>query len=128
MTVLTARSPCGLEFDSFGTPDTNRSLFSFAYPAVEILCQEIRRHLPEVKIVLGGPHPSACYKEILESVPEVDFVVLGEGEESLLGLLEHLEGSEEKNVLSGVAARDESGEVVVLKSSKRIKNFFILEK
>ena len=98
------------------------NLFSFAYPAVEILCQEIRRHLPEVKIVLGGPHPSACYKEILESVPEVDFVVLGEGEESLLGLLEHLEGSEEKNVLSGVAARDESGEVVVLKSSKRIKN------
>jgi anaerobic magnesium-protoporphyrin IX monomethyl ester cyclase len=72
--------------------------------------------------VLGGPHPSALYEDILKSVPEVDFVAIGEGEESLLGLLDYLEGKLELKELSGLATRDESGNVVVLKSSKRIKN------
>ncbi len=107
-------------------PDTDlvgiSNLFSFAYPAVEVLCQEIRRVSPEKKIVLGGPHPSALYAEILKNVPAVDFIAIGEGEESLLGLLEYLGGELELNELSGVATRDESGDIIVLKSSKRIKN------
>ncbi len=98
------------------------NLFSFAYPAVELLCQEIRKAHPEKKIILGGPHPSALYNEILENVPEVDFVAIGEGEESILGLAEHLSGKLKLDELSGLATRDESGNVIVLKSSKRIKN------
>ena len=46
------------------------NLFSFAYPIVEVLCQEIRRAYPEKKIVLGGPHPSALYEEILKNVDD----------------------------------------------------------
>ena len=53
------------------------NLFSFAYPAVESLCQEIRKSHPDKKIILGGPHPSAMFRTILETVPEVDFVALG---------------------------------------------------
>ena len=98
------------------------NLFSFAYPAVEVLCQEIRKAYPEKKIVLGGPHPSALYDEILKNIPEVDFIVIGEGEESLLGLLDYLDGKLELNDLSGLATRDESGNITVLNSSKRIKN------
>ena len=106
--------------------DTNlvgiSNLFSFAYPAVEVLCQEIRKAYPEKKIVLGGPHPSALYDEILKNVPEVDFVAIGEGEESLLGLVNYLDGKLELNELSGLATRDKSGNIIVLNSSKRIKN------
>ena len=98
------------------------NLFSFAYPIVEVLCQEIRKAYPEKKIVLGGPHPSALYDEILKNVPAVDFVAIGEGEESLLGLLEYLGGRLDLNELSGLAVRDKSGDIIVLKSSKRIKN------
>ena len=98
------------------------NLFSFAYPIVEVLCQEIRKAYPEKKIVLGGPHPSALYDEILKNIPEVDFIVIGEGEESLLGLLDYLDGKLELNDLSGLATRDESGNIIVLNSSKRIKN------
>ena len=98
------------------------NLFSFAYPAIELLCQEIRKVHPDKKIVLGGPHPSALYEEILANVPEVDFIAIGEGEESLLGLLQYLEGSVEFDDLSGIAAKDDSGKIIVLKSAKRIKN------
>jgi anaerobic magnesium-protoporphyrin IX monomethyl ester cyclase len=98
------------------------NLFSFAYPIVEVLCHEIRKAYPDKKIILGGPHPSALYDEILKNVPAVDFVAIGEGEESLLGLLEYLGGRLELNELSGLAIRGESGDIIVLKSSKRIKN------
>ena len=98
------------------------NLFTFAYPAVEVLCQEIRKAYPHIKIVLGGPHPTALYDEILKTVPEVDFVAIREGEESLLGLLEYLNGKQKFEDLSGLATRDESGDIIVLKSAKRIKN------
>ena len=35
------------------------NLFSFAYPVVQELCRQIRSFNSDIKIVLGGPHPSA---------------------------------------------------------------------
>jgi radical SAM superfamily enzyme YgiQ (UPF0313 family) len=67
------------------------NLFSFAYPVVQELCRQIRAHNSEIKIVLGGPHPSALYAEILDEDRElVDFVVLGEGENPFLYLCQKL--------------------------------------
>ena len=41
------------------------NLFSFAYPVVQELCRQIRAFRSDIKIVLGGPHPSALYEEVL---------------------------------------------------------------
>ena len=71
---------------------------------------------------MGGPHPSALYNEILKNVPEVDYISIGEGEESLLGLVNYLDGKLELHELSGLATRDDSEKIILLKSSKRIKN------
>ena len=43
--------------------------------------------LPGIKTVFGGPHVSALKTRILTDFPEVDFVVVGEGEETLRELL-----------------------------------------
>lgn len=48
----------------------------------------------ECKIILGGPVFSLYPVEFMESIPEVDFGVLYEGEESLPELLENLENPE----------------------------------
>jgi anaerobic magnesium-protoporphyrin IX monomethyl ester cyclase len=67
------------------------NLFSFAYPVVQELCRQIRAHNSNIQIVLGGPHPSALYAEILDEDRElVDFVVLGEGENPFLYLCQKL--------------------------------------
>lgn len=67
------------------------NLFSFAYPVVQELCRQIRAYNEEIHIVLGGPHPSALYAEILDEDRElVDFVVLGEGEQPFLHLCQKL--------------------------------------
>jgi len=49
-----------------------------------------KKNNPKVKIVLGGPHPH-IYPEETISFPEIDFVVLGEGEIIFLELLKCLE-------------------------------------
>lgn len=67
------------------------NLFSFAYPVVQELCRQIRAVRADIRIVLGGPHPSALYAEILaEDRDLVDFVVLGEGENPFLQLCQKL--------------------------------------
>ncbi len=53
--------------------------------AVEI-ASEIKRKLNNTKIVMGGPHATFMWKEILEKYDVIDFVIIGEGEYSLLEL------------------------------------------
>lgn len=41
---------------------------------------------PNIKVIFGGVHPTLMYKQILENFP-VDFVVVGEGEETIIELV-----------------------------------------
>lgn len=43
---------------------------------------------PGCLVVLGGPHATHCWREILEGHPEVDLVVLGEGEGTFCELVQ----------------------------------------
>lgn len=47
---------------------------------------------PQCPVVLGGPHASAKAAEALRVCPDIDFVVRGEGEETLQELIRALEG------------------------------------
>ena len=47
---------------------------------------------PNTKIVLGGPEVSYDVHDWLRRLPEVDFIVMGEGEHSFKGLLHHFNG------------------------------------
>ena len=59
------------------------------------IAQEIKKVLPELKIVMGGPHPSVMTDEILVNT-FVDYVVRGEGE---LTMLELVKGDDPQNIL-----------------------------
>ncbi|RHW38357.1 DUF4080 domain-containing protein [Lysinibacillus yapensis] len=48
---------------------------------------------PQTKIVLGGPEVSYDVHDWLRRIPEVDFIVMGEGEFSFKELLKHLNGA-----------------------------------
>ncbi|MBI2304191.1 MAG: radical SAM protein [Chloroflexi bacterium] len=63
------------------------------------LCKE---HDPHIPVILGGQHPTIQTEEVLKN-PDVDFVARGEGEETLVQLVEALEkgrGGEEIDGLS----------------------------
>ena len=68
------------------------------------------KQLTAATIVLGGPHPTVLAEESVQR-PEVDVVVRGEGEQTLVELCEHLqEGGSLQEVAGITYAKD--GEVV----------------
>ena len=69
------------------------------------LITEIKKVLPDVKIVFGGVHISALREKILESFPLIDFLVTGEGE---IAMTELAEGKDPRTI-QGVISRDAHG-------------------
>jgi radical SAM superfamily enzyme YgiQ (UPF0313 family) len=73
----------------------------------------LRKVLPDVKIVLGGPEVSYDTEYWMRRVPEVDFIVMGEGEETFDHLLTELSSTRKYHFVYGLAYRKD-GEIVVM--------------
>ena len=50
-----------------------------------------RQQLPKATIVFGGPAPTFLFEHLLKACPEIDFIVIGEGEITFLELVTELE-------------------------------------
>ncbi len=57
---------------------------------------------PNIIIVLGGPEVSYDVREWLERLPEVDFIVIGEGEETFKQLLTQISSERQYELVSGI--------------------------
>ncbi|OLS39573.1 B12-binding domain-containing radical SAM protein [Alkalihalophilus pseudofirmus] len=76
----------------------------------------LKKVMPEVKIVLGGPEVSYDTKEWLEMTPDADFIVVGEGEETFKQLLEELSTTAKYHMVFGLAYR--KGEEVIINAPR----------
>jgi len=76
------------------------NLYTFAFPMVSELAREIKCHFPTVPIVLGGAHVSSL-PEITLTDPSVDYVIISEGEHSLLALCYALNGNGDVSGIDG---------------------------
>lgn len=63
--------------------------------------------VPTIKVVFGGVHVSALKEEVLNRYPALDYIVVGEGEETLLQLV--TTAPEMLAEVKGLARRDEAG-------------------
>lgn len=70
-----------------------------------MLVRFIRRVHPAARIVVGGPHVSALPLATLEHVPEIDVVVISEGERTFLEIVDRMQGAEVIDDLPGTAWR-----------------------
>lgn len=86
---------------------------------VEIV-KELKKVLPNVEIILGGPEVSYKWEKFMANMPEVDALLLGEGEKVLLNFLT----KKEEKVL-GVVSR-KNGEIVFSGVEPIIKNLDIV--
>jgi radical SAM superfamily enzyme YgiQ (UPF0313 family) len=79
--------------------------------AVEVLTRTAKRLFPDVPVVLGGSHASFLPESSLEQTG-ADFVVIGEGEETLSELIRFIETGDTcySNIL-GLAYRHPSGSI-----------------
>ncbi|TNJ54945.1 B12-binding domain-containing radical SAM protein [Paenibacillus hemerocallicola] len=73
----------------------------------------LKKIKPELQIVLGGPEVSYDTDYWMKRIPEVDFIVMGEGEETFLHLLRELSGARKYHFVFGAAYRNGTGDVCI---------------
>lgn len=69
------------------------------------LIKKAKRINPNIKIIMGGPHPTCQPKEVLE-IGGADFVVYGEGEITIVDLLKNMENAKNLKNVKGIAFKD----------------------
>ncbi|MBN8191690.1 B12-binding domain-containing radical SAM protein [Bacillus sp. NTK074B] len=78
----------------------------------------LRKIMPEVTIILGGPEVTYDVPYWLERLVDVDFIVIGEGEESFKQLLDQLNGDQDWSKVHGVAFLSEGKPVIKPQQNK----------
>jgi radical SAM superfamily enzyme YgiQ (UPF0313 family) len=71
-------------------------------------CKRIRTEFPQVPIVWGGYFPSV-YKDAALNAAYVDFAARGQGENTLLELIEALRGKRDLSTIAGLSYKDADG-------------------
>ena len=85
-----------------------------------LVCRAFREKYPHIPIVWGGYFPS-LYTEAALNAKYIDFVVKGQGEETLLELLDQLRGGRDFARVRGLAFKDRFG-LVVQTGSRPLKS------
>lgn len=78
---------------------------TFSLYDVVLTAKRAKKANPDVRIVLGGPHAYLFPEETL-NLPEVDFIVLGEGEKIFCDLLNALEKGSDLSRIKGIGYKD----------------------
>jgi len=81
------------------------STFTFNRHASLSLARLAKKVLPSCTVILGGPHASHLHRQLLLENEALDFIVLGEGEETLPRLLECLASAGDPREVRGLAFR-----------------------
>ena len=89
-----------IDADLTDEPRPGIMLYSFATAQAEEVYREVSSARVDAVYVAGGPHPSAEPEEALRFF---DYVVIGEGEETLPELIEVLKRGKEPGMVKGVA-------------------------
>ncbi|MBN1654128.1 MAG: cobalamin-dependent protein [Deltaproteobacteria bacterium] len=63
---------------------------------------------PEITTVMGGPHVSFCAEESMRQYPELDVVVIGEGDNTIVEVARAREYGKDFNGIAGIVYRDGS--------------------
>lgn len=98
----------------------NRSTYSF--PIVCKATEIIKNFDADIPIIAGGTYVSFAPEEALKSCPDIDYIVLGEGEEPLLKLVNVLLGESSINEAVNIAYRDERGNIIFSQKAPPIED------
>ena len=62
--------------------------YDLNYPYVRLLSIALKKKNPLINVILGGPTATFSFREIMNHTPEIDICVRGEGEQTMLELLQ----------------------------------------
>lgn len=86
------------------------------------ISRDLKKYREEMQIILGGPEVSPRAREILKSETSIDVIVIGEGEQTFLELMEsYLENRHRLDEIKGIAFR-KNGRICVTGKREEINN------
>jgi radical SAM superfamily enzyme YgiQ (UPF0313 family) len=83
------------------------------------IAKTIKRELPEVVIIAGGPHPSAVPELAMEK--SIDVCVIGEGEQTFATLLWAIDNKQDYNTVKGISCKGKD-QLIITEPRQLIKN------
>lgn len=98
------------------------SSFSSQYEQAMVTARLVKDVKPECHVVVGGNHPTARPDDFLFQGGPVDYVCLGEGEQTMLDLVDAYARSRDIRDVNGVAYLDSNGTVARTNSRGFITN------
>ena len=84
------------------------TMYTANYRAAKIIAGKVKKAKPDVRVVVGGVHPTLAAMETLSS-DEFDFVVLGEGEYVMLDLV----NGKSAEHIAGLGYKDSNGNIFI---------------
>lgn len=91
------------------------------YPAARRIAQTCKEISPNLIIVVGGPHVTFSAEETLLESPSIDIVVIREGDETVVELVEAIAKDGDLSQVKGIAFRKDS-EIVLTPERPFIQN------
>jgi len=91
-------------FDIIGVTSTT-PIIPTCFRTVRVM----KRLYPGARIIVGGWHASTLPIQTMEECTEIDFVVKGEGEDTLAELVEAIKNTKGFELIKGIAYRDKAG-------------------
>lgn len=92
-----------------------------AHPIVMELTRDFKRESPSMKIVYGGVFPTYHYLDILNHEPQIDIIVRGEGEATVMKVVNAIASKGDLSKIEGIAFRDQ-GKIIETPPAPMIQN------
>ncbi|MFH1654817.1 MAG: radical SAM protein [Pseudomonadota bacterium] len=96
------------------------TFFTRRYVTVKELANKLKSWFPTIKIIVGGSHPSALPREVLQEIDSIDLVAIGEGENTIVDVVESLK-SDRLDHIKGIAFRKRD-EIIINPPREYIEN------
>lgn len=97
------------------------SIFSNEWIYIKDIMRRALKRAPKAKLIVGGEHISGDWEYSLRNFEQDIYVVIGEGEETLVRLIEALDSKSDLSAIEGIAYKNSKGNPVRNKASTRIK-------
>lgn len=85
---------------------TGHSGSTSGHPSVVRVTRALREAMPAAWVIYGGVFPTYHWREVLAEEPQIDVIVRGEGEETVLRVIDAIENDVSLDEVPGIAFRD----------------------
>jgi anaerobic magnesium-protoporphyrin IX monomethyl ester cyclase len=102
------------------------SMFTVDWIYLKDLINLVAEKFPKARIIAGGEHVTALPELCLEQCPKLFACVLGEGEETIVELVNAINNNSEVENINGIAFRDKSNKMVRTLKRQRLKDLDLI--